>query len=141
MDKYKTSEMGKSLKKVFYNKITVDDSVMIVKNFINEIFNKKEVPIEKDMDNGFYGDIIGKCPKCGMDVKKNRYGYGCTGYKNGCNFKINGIICKRIISKSNAIKLLKEGKTSKIEGFISKNGKKFDAYLIIKDNSIEFSFD
>ena len=102
---------------------------------------RKEVPIEKDTDNGFYGDYIGKCPKCGKDVLKNRYGYGCIGYKDGCDFRINGVICKRVISKRNAIKLLNEGKTSKIEDFISKKDTKFNAYLVLKDNKIEFSFE
>ena len=140
MDKYKTSEMGKALKKVYHGEIKINDSVEIAKQEIKNVFNKKEIPIEKDTDNGFYGDLIGKCPRCGKDVIKNRYGYGCIGYKEGCNFRINGVICKRVISKSNAIKLLKEGKTSKIEGFISKKDTKFDAYLILKDNNIEFSF-
>lgn len=141
MDKYKTSEMGKALKKVFRNEIKVEDSVEIAKKEIKEVFNKKEVPIEKDTDNGFYGDYIGKCPKCGKDVLKNRYGYGCIGYKDGCDFRINGVICKRVISKRNAIKLLNEGKTSKIEDFISKKDTKFNAYLVLKDNKIEFSFE
>lgn len=141
MDKYKTSEMGKALKKVYHDEIKIEDSVEIAKKEIKDIFNKKDVSIEKDTDNGFYGDFIGKCPKCGKDVLKNRYGYGCIGYKEGCDFKINGVICKRVISKSNAIKLLKEGKTSKIEDFISKKDTKFNAYLVLKDNKIEFSFE
>jgi len=141
MDKYKTSEMGKALKKVFRNEIKVEDSVEVAKNEINDVFSKKQVSIEKDTDNGFYGDYIGKCPKCGKDVLKNRYGYGCIGYKEGCDFRINGVICKRVISKSNAVKLLETGKTSKIEDFISKKDTKFSAYLVLKDNKIEFSFD
>ena len=132
--------MGKALKKVYHGEIKINDSVEIAKQEIKDVFNKKEIPIEKDTDNGFYGDLVGKCPRCGKDVIKNRYGYGCIGYKEGCNFRINGVICKRVISKSNAIKLLKDGKTSKIEGFISKKDTKFDAYLILKDNNIEFSF-
>ena len=141
MDKYKTSEMGKALKKVFRNEIKVEDSVEVAKNEINDVFSKKQVSIEKDTDNGFYGDYIGKCPKCRKDVLKNRYGYGCIGYKEGCDFRINGIICKRVISKSNAVKLLETGKTSKIEDFISKKDTKFSAYLVLKDNKIEFSFE
>jgi DNA topoisomerase-3 len=140
MDKYKTSELGKALKKVFHNEMNIDDTVKLAEKEISEVFNKKELPLEKDEDNGFYGDIIGTCPKCGKNVIRNRYGYGCIGYKDGCDFKISGVICKRVISKGNAIKLLKEGKTSKIEGFISKKGTTFNAYLILKDNKIEFSF-
>ena len=107
MDKYKTSEMGKALKQVYRNEITIDNSVDLAKKEIDSIFNQKKLPIEEDYDSGFYGDYIGKCPLCGKDILKNRYGYGCTGYKDGCKFKINGVICKRIISKDNAIKLLK----------------------------------
>ena len=140
MDKYKTSEMGKALKKVYRNEITVDDSVKLAEKEINEVFIKKEYKIEEDIDNGFYGDYIGKCPICGKDVLRNRYGYGCIGYKEGCNFRINGVMCNRVISKQNAKMLLETGKTSKIKGFTSKNGKNFDAELIINNQKIEFNF-
>lgn len=141
MDKYKTSEMGKALKKVFHNEITIDDSVLLAKNEISEVFDQKKSSIEEDTDTGFYMDYVGKCPLCGKDVLKSRYNYGCTGYKDGCTFKINMNICNRIISMENAKLLLEKGSTSKIKGFVSKNGKSFDAKLILKDKKIEFSFD
>ena len=140
MDKYKTSEMGKALKKVFRDEMTVDNSVELAQNEIKEVFNKKDVSIEKDKDIGFYGDIVGKCPMCGNDVIKNRYAYGCRDYQN-CKFKINTSICNRVISKSNVIKLLSEGTTSQIEGFVSKNGKEFNAKLKLdNDNKVVFDF-
>lgn len=141
MDKYKTSQMGKALKKVYHNEITVDESIKLAEKEINEVFIKKNYKIEDDIDTGFYGDHIGKCPICGKDVIRNRYGYGCTGYKEGCKFKISGTICNRVISKSNATLLLDTGKTSKIKGFVSKKGKDFDATLVLKDDNIEFSFE
>ena len=64
---------------------------------------------------------MGKCPKCGNDVVRNRYAYGCRNYKE-CDFKVNSTICGRIISKRNVELLLKDKYTSKIEGFISNNG-------------------
>ena len=140
MDKYKTSEMGKALKKVFRDEMTVDNSVELAQNEIKEVFNKKDVAIEKDKDIGFYGDIVGKCPMCGNDVIKNRYAYGCRDYQN-CKFKINTSICNRVISKSNVIKLLSEGTTSQIEGFVSKNGKEFNAKLKLdNENKVVFDF-
>ena len=140
MDKYKTSEMGKALKKVYRDEITVNDSIKLACDEIQEVFNKKDVSIEKDKDIGFFGDEIGKCPLCGAIVKKNRYAYGCSNYKE-CKFKINTNICNRTISKSNAIKLLEDGETSKIEGFISKAGKNFDAKLKLeKDGKLVFDF-
>lgn len=140
MDKYKTSEMGKALKKVFHSEMTVDNSVQLAQNEIKEVFEHKEVSIEKDKDIGFYGDIVGKCPMCGNDVIKNRYAYGCRDYQN-CKFKINTSICNRVISKSNVIKLLSEGTTSQIEGFLSKNGKEFNAKLKLdNENKVVFDF-
>ena len=140
MDKYKTSTLGQSLKKVYRGEIEVKDSVNLARQEIEEVFSKKELPVEKDTDTGFYGDYVGVCPSCGNEVKKGRYGYGCTNYKNGCKFRINSVICKRIISISNARLLLENGKTSKIQGFTSKNGKAFDATLKLQDSEIVFDF-
>lgn len=136
MDKYKTSELGKALKKVYHEEIKIEDAVELACKEISEIFeNKNSID-----DNGFYGDIIGKCPICGNDVIKNRYGFGCKDFEK-CSFKISGIICKKIISKENAKTLLEKGKTNKINGFISKNGKAFDAYLKLDENKkIVFEF-
>ena len=140
MDKYKTSEMGKALKKVYRDEISVQDSVNLACQEIKEVFEKKDVAIERDTDIGFYGDIVGKCPLCGNDVIRNRFAYGCRDYQN-CKFKINTTICGRIISKSNVEKLLNEGVTSNIEGFISKNGKNFNARLKLdNENKVVFDF-
>jgi DNA topoisomerase-3 len=140
MDKYQTSKLGKSLKQVFHNEVTIDDTVKLACEEIKKVFDKKEVSIEKDTDTGFYGDIIGTCPKCGNEVIKNRYAYGCRNYKE-CDFKISNTICGRVISKTNAELLLKDGTTSKIEGFISKNGKEFSAKLKLdNDKKVVFDF-
>ena len=140
MDKYKTSEMGKALKKVYRDEITVEDSVDLARKEIQEVFTKKEVAIEKDTDIGFYGDVVGKCPMCGGEVIKNRYAYGCRDYQN-CKFRVSTQICGRWISKSNVEKLLSEGVTSNIEGFVSKNGKNFNAKLKLdSENKVVFDF-
>lgn len=133
MDKYKTSELGKALKKVFHGKMTVEESVGLAEKEIDEIFRSVSEPPERDRDTGFYGDIVGKCPVCGKDVIRGRYGYGCTGYKEGCKFRFSAYICKRAISLSNAKLLLSEGQTSVIEGFTSKNGKLFNGRLKLAD--------
>ncbi len=142
MDKYKTSEIGKALKKVFRGSMTVEDSVSLAESEIKSYFTKEELPIEKDTDTGFFGDVVGKCPLCGGDVVRYRNRYACRNYKeNGCNFGVGCYICGRAVSVSNVKKLLEEGKTSKIQGFVSKkNGKSFDAFLCLKDGKAEFQF-
>lgn len=140
MDKYKTSELGIALKQVFHGEITIEDSITLAEKEIASVFSKTPKSLELDTDTGFFGDIIGKCPKCGNDVIKTRYSYGCRDYKK-CNFKISLNICNRIISKKNAELLLTDKKTSKIEGFSSKTGKNFSARLELdKENKIIFNF-
>ena len=83
MDKYKTSELGQALKKVYRGDITVNDSVLLAEKEISEVFEHKDSALETDTDTGFYGDEVGDCPVCGNKVVKGRYGYGCMGYKEG----------------------------------------------------------
>lgn len=141
MDKYKTSTLGQALKKVFRGELTINDVVELTKKEINEVFDKRNNS-GINTDTGFFNDVVGICPLCGKNVVKTRYNYGCTGYKEGCNFKINFVICKRVISKNMAIDLLKNKKTFKINGFKSKNNKEFSGYLVLdNDGKVNFSFD
>ena len=141
MDKYKTSEMGKALKKVYHGVITVEDSVALAEKEIAEVFHRAPEPPETDKDTGFFGDRVGKCPLCGEDVIRGKKGYSCSGYKKtGCPFSVYGFICHRVLSKSNMQMLLETGRSSRIRGFISKNGKPFDAYLKLEDGKVVFDF-
>lgn len=136
MDKYRTSTLSRALKSVYRGDMSVDDSVKLAKDEIAEVFTA-----DNENDYGFFGDIVGKCPLCGCDVKKGRYSYGCSGYKAGCKFRINLVIAKRVISKKNASLLLETGRTELIDGFVSKNGSKFSAYLKLENGSVVFEFD
>ena len=140
MDKYKTAEMGKALKRVFRGEIAVSDSVELVKTEILDIFNKPKSSPETDTDIGFIGDVAGRCPLCGNNVARTKFGYGCQGYKDGCKFSFSNVICNRVISLENAKKLLDTGSTYKIDGFVSKNNKTFSAVLKLKDGKVEFDF-
>ncbi|MBO5212881.1 MAG: topoisomerase C-terminal repeat-containing protein [Clostridia bacterium] len=142
MDKYKTSELGQSLKKVFKGECTINDSVSLAQNEIQNVFNmSKDVEVEKDTNIGLYGDVAGICPACGGRVVRTKFGYGCENYKDGCKFSISKTICSRTISMSNVKMLLATGKTSKIQGFISKNKKSFDAALKLDENNkVVFDF-
>ena len=141
MDKYKTSQLGQALKKVYHGKIAIEDAIKLTESDLAEIFASKDVPVELDTDIGFLGDIIGACPLCGNQIRRTKFGYGCSGYRdNGCKFAIGGYILGRSISKSNVQMLITTGRSSKIQGFTSKNGKKFDAFLKIQDGKVVFDF-
>ncbi len=140
MDKYKTSALGQALKKVYRGTMTVEESVTLAKQEIAEVFAPRQTTPETDTDTGFFGEEVGVCPLCKKQVKKGTYAYGCTGWKEGCTFRINLMICKRQIPISAARKLLSEGQTQKLSGFISKNGKAFDGVLVLEGDQVKFRF-
>ncbi|MBR2965102.1 MAG: topoisomerase C-terminal repeat-containing protein [Clostridia bacterium] len=142
MDKYKTSEMGKALKRVYRGEISIDDAVKIAEAEIASIFsNPKNGGNLATVDTGSFGEIIGKCPVCQKNVVRGKANYGCMGYSDGCKFKMGVTICRREIPKVEVARLLESGSTTKIRGFISKTGKPFDARLVLKDGEVQFSFD
>ena len=142
MDKYKTSEMGKALKRVYRGEITVEDSVRIAEGEIAAIFNNPKSGVDlAAVDTGKFGEIIGKCPLCGKNVIRGKYNYGCMGFTEGCKFRMGVTICGRDIPKTEVRRLLDTGSTVKLRGFMSKGGKSFDAKFVLKDGEVQFSFD
>ena len=142
MDKYKTSELGKALKRVFHGEMTVKESVALAEREIAEIFKKGGTdPVAVSVDTGRLGEIAGVCPLCGKNVIRGRQNYGCMGYTDGCEFRIGITICKKSIPINEIRRLLAEGATQKMRGFISKNGKTFEGRLVIKEGAAVFNFD
>ena len=139
MDKYKTSELGKALKRVYRGEMTVDESVKLAQNEIAAVFERGGKPVV-GVDTGSYGDGVGYCPKCGRGVVRGKFNYGCMGYSDGCDFRIGVNICHRDIPIDEARRLLATGSTVNLDGFISKNGKRFSARLVIKDGNAVFDF-
>ena len=86
-----------------------------------------------------------RCPLCDGEVETTPFGYGCSNYRtNGCKFSI-GTIAGRDLTEEEVTKLLTEGKTEILNGFVSKVKKKFSAALIYKKDengipSIQFDF-
>ena len=107
--------------------------------------------IEPFADNAFdvrveKHDLGVKCPLCGGEVETTPFGYGCKNYAKdgtGCKFSIGKIAGKRL-GESTVKKLITEGKTDVMSGFLSKTGVPFRAALRLKDEngvkSIAFDF-
>ncbi len=142
MDKYKTSELGRALKKVFRGEMSEDDSVKLAEKEISEIFkNGGSSAVAAPIETGKLGEIVGACPICKKNVIRGKSGYGCMGYKEGCDFRIGLTICKKTIPILEIKRLLATGESAKLSGFVSKNGKLFSGKLVLKDNTVVFSFD
>jgi len=140
MDKYKTSEMGKALKKVYHGTLETDDALTVVKAEISEVFSAGCNNVSSPLYTGYARESVGVCPLCGNEVIRGKYGFGCKGFREGCKFRIGGVICKRLTTVADARSLLENGHTGTLEGFISKNGKQFSASLRIEDGKTVLDF-
>jgi DNA topoisomerase-3 len=69
--------------------------------------------------------VIGKtCPKCKKGtLLKGTNAYGCSEYKNNCNFKILFKVYGKKISENQVIRLLEKGCTANLKGFTTTSGK------------------
>ena len=69
--------------------------------------------------------VIGKtCPKCKKGtLLKGTTAYGCSEYKNNCNFKILFKVYGKKISENQVIRLLEKGCTTNLKGFTTTSGK------------------
>ena len=135
MDKYKTSQLGQALKRVYRSEITIDDSVKIAKEEIASVFNN-----DKNLGTGFYGDEIGICPLCGGKVIRDRYNYACKNSTDKCTFKMNFKILGESITKEQASKILQTGSSDSLN-FQSKSGKQFSSKLKLENGKLVFDFE
>jgi DNA topoisomerase-3 len=76
-----------------------------------------------------------------FDAGMNYICENATGPQKTCTFRTGKIILQQSIEPDQVKKLLAEGKTDLLKGFISnKNHRKFEARLIVKDGGTAFEF-
>lgn len=97
-------------------------------DFVNEIVGARE---EVKVYNNEQGEEICKCPHCGGAIRETKWGYKCD--KCDVNVRKEALPAQfkfKGITKTQAIELLKNGKTKKtVSLYSAKKDKKFDAYL------------
>ena len=69
--------------------------------------------------------VLGKCPNCGGEVVKGKYGAFC---KNKCGMNVSRIM--GVALSDEQVESLLDGKKTLLKGLTSKAGKKYDAYII-----------
>ena len=69
--------------------------------------------------------VLGKCPNCGGEVVKGKYGAFC---KNKCGMNVSRIMGVSLSDEQ--VESLLDGKKTLLKGLTSKAGKKYDAYII-----------
>lgn len=154
---------GLDLEEEDFKELITNKKTKVLSGFIskNKTKFKAALKLEKD-ENGApnivfdFEDVVPeaieglKCPDCGADILEKSYSYVCAnndGTDNSpCKFNVSKTIANKNISKDVLNVLLTEGHTDTLRGFKGKNGKKFDACLLLKKDEngisrVEFDFD
>lgn len=112
--------------------------------FIKSLINDSKASIdsiEETIESVRETSQIAACSSCedGYIEDRGKF-YGCTNYSNGCKFTLPKKWAEKTIPVKQIENLIVDGKSDLIKGFKSKKGKKFDAFLIIKDGKIQMEF-
>ncbi len=85
-------------------------------SYITTKKTKKEVKRTKEITSE-------RCPKCQKGtILKGKSAYGCSAYREGCDFKLPFLYLSKKISEKQYIRLLKKGCTVNLKGFTSETG-------------------
>ena len=89
-------------------------------------------------------ESLGDCPKCAGRIFEHGVSYVCEkslGAGKSCDFRSGRIILQQSVDRAQMKKLLAEGRTDLLTGFISKKGRKFKAFLVKgPSGKVEFEF-
>jgi DNA topoisomerase-3 len=90
--------------------------------------------------------VLGACPKCGSGVYEMGLAYVCektVARPKGCDFRSGRIILQQEILPEQMAKLLNDGRTDLLPGFVSQRTRRpFKAFLVRgKDGKVSFEFE
>jgi DNA topoisomerase-3 len=87
---------------------------------------------------------LGPCPKCGSRVYEHGMAYTCekaVGPARSCDFRSGRMILQQPVEREQMMKLLATGRTDLLNGFVSKKGRRFKAFLVkTPDGKVGFEF-
>jgi DNA topoisomerase-3 len=91
-------------------------------------------------------ESLGACPKCGAAVYEHGNSFVCersVGPAKACDFRSGKLILQQPVEREQMRKLLAEGKTDLLTGFVSARTKrKFSAFLVRDtDGKVSFEFE
>lgn len=141
-----TAKWETYLKKIGKGEGSAEVFLATIAKFIQKLLD--EVPAQMQR-NGLPDQIamtgdkaeIAICPKCkkGMIISAKGF-YSCTEYANGCKQSFPATFLKKRLTAKQIEYLCTKGKTPVIKGFVSKNGKKFNAKLVLEEGKLKMEF-
>ena len=87
-------------------------------------------------------NTLGSCPKCRQGtIREGRKGWGCSRWREGCDFVIWRIVAGKKLTEAQAKTLVAGRTTAELKGFKSKGGRSFSARLKLDEQfHVTFEF-
>lgn len=136
---------GKNISELTVKDLVQNGKTSLIKGFLNKEKKSFDAILMIDQETkklkfDFSKKEIAECPKCKTGrVEVHPKVYKCNNIEK-CEFIIYKEIAKKLLTENEVIKLIKDKRTPLIKGFISNNGKSFDAFLKM-DNEFKTSFE
>ena len=90
-------------------------------------------------------EAVTTCPACKKGtIREGATNYVCDrsiGAEKECTFRMGRTILQRAIPRDQVVKIAETGKTDLIDGFVSKKGRKFKAFLVLDGKKVGFEFE
>jgi DNA topoisomerase-3 len=107
--------------------------------------DKAKKAAEPEVKVDFTGQTaVGACPKCKGKVYEGPTAWICERTQadtRKCTFKVGRKILEQAVERPQVEKLLQDGRTEALSGFVSKAGKTFTAHLVLgQRGKVEFEF-
>lgn len=122
-----TADWENSLALVAKGELPMQEFMGGIENMVKELVQEFGGICE---ENGLFGggacEVLGKCPKCGGDVAKGKYGAYC---RNKCGMNVSRAMGATL--SDSQVKSLLDGKKTLVKGLNGKKGS-YDAYLIVR---------
>ncbi|MFT7011365.1 MAG: DNA topoisomerase-3 [Flavobacteriales bacterium] len=136
---FKAGTFIHNMKKMVYEMVEEVKANNTVKRITSNVPERKPVqsskPTVKTTTVKSKKEVVGKtCLKCKKgSLIKGGSAYGCSDYKNGCQFIIPFKIYGKKISENQLIRLIDKGSTTNLKGFTTDSGK-VDGLIKLDDN-------
>jgi DNA topoisomerase-3 len=150
-----TGQWEKQLKEIEQGEFGAKQFIVNMKKMVGELVNEvrlergkpklttaepmvKKAPVKKVPAKT---EVVGSgCPKCAKGkIIKGKSAYGCSQWKEGCNFRLPFVLMDKKLTEKHILRLLSKGATTMIKGFIL-DGKKVEGILKL-NASFEIEFE
>ncbi len=132
-----TAEWEYRLKQVERGEVSAEDFIGDITDMMNDLTKTYQVIKGAEVLFPSGREVVGKCPRCGGDVTESKKGFFCENTE--CRFGLwrdnKYFAAKHItLTRDHVTKLLSDKQVYMTGLYSQKNGKNYDAWVILDDN-------